>query len=128
MTIEIHQAALEAVLNDPNGPVAPALVQQAERFVVDAKESLSIRRPYGQGRHSGIPFLRTGNLRESIELEGPKMDDGILTVFVVSNPINAGAHYQPNYARLLLDGDANQYGPYGPFKFNSPAVDALLTY
>jgi hypothetical protein len=123
----INQAAVMAVVNDIDGPVAAEMLTQAASFVLDAQESLSIPRPWGQGRHLGNPFMRTGDLRDSITTEGPKVDDGELVVYVVSDRLNEGTHYA-NYAQILLDGGENKYGPYGPFEFLSVAKNAELTY
>jgi hypothetical protein len=95
-------------------------------FAEDARKNLAVPRPHGgrdgKGRNPapGPPFRRTGDLVRSITVEPAKMDNGELTVFVSSDPgSSAHFHYQPDYARWLLDAQ---------YEFLTPAIRQLLTY
>ena len=123
----INSGAILAFVNQPGGPVAVVMEDVASIiFAEDARENLNVNRPHrgrdGSGRNPppNPPFRRTGDLVRSINVEPAKVDSGELTVYVSSDPGSSSHyHYQPDYARWLLD---EQY------EFLTPAARDFLTY
>lgn len=123
----ISDAAISAFVNQVDSVVALEMVRQAEAvFVRDAQDNLNVPRPhrgrtgFGTNPPPGPPYRRSGDLVRSIHAEAPQIESGHLVVYVASDPSSSShEHYQPDYARWLLD---QQYD------FLTPAVTELLDF
>ena len=100
--IAIYPSQIRAMVNEPSGGIMRELRKQAGVVAVRTKAHLNVRRPPNVGRNTtGVPYRRTGDLRNSIEVDPlPTMREGLAAVGIISNEI--AVHDGVHYAEVLL--------------------------
>lgn len=105
--IVIYDAAIREVVNDPNGSVAAALVNNGREFVQDAKNTLNFAYvPGTRNPPPGPPRRRSGDLYNSITATPPTIDftSGLIAVTVYSDRnVYTHEHHDPQHGQWLLD-------------------------
>lgn len=104
---DFHQSSFLALVNDPDGGVARALLEEGERVVTASREYVGTQ--WSGGRSDPPqPFRRSGDLQASIRAERPRVIDGVIQVQVVAD----AAHRGWLYPQILREGADPLRGPY----------------
>lgn len=87
MSFVFNPAGLVALTTNPVGGIARELERQGERIVVAAQNYVGT--PWVSGTSDPPqPFLRSGNLQDSIRAIEPLVINGVLQVQVWADPVN----------------------------------------
>ncbi|MDH4038933.1 MAG: hypothetical protein OEV86_15780 [Candidatus Krumholzibacteria bacterium] len=91
-----NEPAFRQMVNQPGGGVEALLHRQAVRVEIAAQAALSVPWPGSRSRNPapGPPRLRTGDLRNSIRVDGPMLgSDGFIEIPVASTSVHRGFDY-----------------------------------